>query len=93
LNAAAAIHATSSMPKASCGQQLLSSQTSFFLWKGLSSGQSGMTSAKLWRRERGFGTDNDYKRTTQENVMTYTWNKRGFSRTDTFDDKWTYTLV
>jgi hypothetical protein len=39
----------------------LSAQTSFFLWKGLSSGQSGMTSAKLWRRDRGLGTDNSYK--------------------------------
>lgn len=36
-------------------------QTSFFLWNGLSSGQSGMTSAKLGRLDLGFGTDKDYK--------------------------------
>jgi hypothetical protein len=43
-----------------------SDQTSFFLWKGLSSGQSGITSAKLWRLDLGFGRAKDYKRTTQE---------------------------
>ena len=41
-------------------------QTSFFLWNGFSSGQSGITSARLWRLERGFGTDRDYKRTSRE---------------------------
>jgi hypothetical protein len=36
-------------------------QTSFFLWKGFSSGQSGITSAKLCLLDLGLGTDKDYK--------------------------------
>lgn len=47
-------------------------QTSFFLWKGFSSGQSGITSAKLWRLDFGLGTDKDYKRdNTREKKVSY----------------------